>query len=132
MMNEMVQNRDSPDCVKIGYQGEFPGFEVGNSTVAVLVAHKGLLGVHTCSYSHVGPSTKDVVDSGLPPALGLTGGGEMVLQPTVMSPPALTLDDMDNVASECWLTAPLCEDSSCAEVLEIASRWLMRVVMGVL
>ena len=32
--------------------------------MAVLVAHEGLLEVHTCSYSHVGPSTKDVVDSG--------------------------------------------------------------------
>ena len=44
----------------------------------------------------------------------------------------LTLDDMDNAASECWLTVPHCEDSSCAEVLEIASRQLVRVLMGVL
>lgn len=55
----MVQKRDSPDCVKVGYQGEFPGFEMGNKTMAVLVAHKGLLEVHTCIYSHVGPNTKD-------------------------------------------------------------------------
>lgn len=56
----------------------------------------------------------------------------MVLQPTVMPPLILTLDDMDNAASECWLTAPHCEHSSCAEVLEIASRLFVRVVMGVL
>ena len=60
----MVQKRDSPDCVKVGYQGKFPGFEMGNKTMAVLVAHKGLLEVHTCIYSHVGPSTKDMDDSG--------------------------------------------------------------------
>ena len=52
----------------------------------------------------------------------------MVLQPTLI----LTLDDMDNAASEYWLTAPHCDDSSCAEVLEIASRLFVRVVMGVL
>ena len=55
----------------------------------------------------------------------------MVLQPTVIPPPTLTLDDMDNAASECWLIAPLCEDSSCAEMLEIASKWLVGVAMGV-
>ena len=32
--------------------------------MAVLVAHKGLLGVHMCSYIHVGSSTSDVDDSG--------------------------------------------------------------------
>lgn len=64
MVNGMVQNRDSPDCMTVHYQGEFRGFEVGNAAMAVLVAHKGLLGVHTCSHSHVSPSTKDVADSG--------------------------------------------------------------------
>ena len=43
--------------------GESPGFEVGNTTMAVLVAHKSLLEMHTCSYSHVSPSTKDTDDS---------------------------------------------------------------------
>ena len=40
MVNGMVQNRDSPDCVTVDYQGEFQGFEVGNAAMAILVAHK--------------------------------------------------------------------------------------------
>ena len=32
----------------------------GNTTMAVLVAHNSLLEMQTCSYSHVGPSMKDM------------------------------------------------------------------------
>ena len=99
----MVQKRDSPDCVKVGYQEKFPSFEMGNKTIAVLVAHKGLLEVYTCIYSHVGPSTKDMDDS----ALELTGGGEMLLQPTVMPPLTFTLDDMENELQHYSVKTPL-------------------------